>query len=450
MPYTNYPHGFKDGLSVREIPIVITPNPQGDVYWVNSSSQNASDERGVRGTNQYPLATLAAALARVTAGQSDMIILGPGHTETITSAVSVDTAGVTIIGSGDSENRPVITFATDTAASLSIDAADVSLNNVVFKCNIASQVAMIDVNAARFHMDGCKIAEGTATGLVMVDVNGGAANACDGTQITKCELYAPTAGNYTAGIELGEVADNVQIRGNYVYGDWDDAGIHNPTGKVLTHLTIEHNIVHNIQTADHGIELVSACTGNLSDNRLYADDAAATLDPGSLKCTANWATNNIDEGGYIIPIDGTSFEYWSQVTQTAIGSTFWIKKTVVSSTITFASPVDITTVSSGGELAVEEVVLKTDSTGLATGTNFELKSNNTNGLANIAVETVANLGASKTIDLNAASVTGIKTVIENGAKLQVQSTVADCTGAGEIDIYVKFSRLTAGAIIAVT
>jgi len=450
MPYTNYPNGFKNGLSVREIPLVITPNPQGDVYWVNSNSQNASDANGVRGTNQYPLATLAAALSRVVAGQGDIIMIGPGHTETITSAVSVDKSAVVIIGVGDNENRPVITFATSTAASLSIDAADVSLQNVVFKCNIASQVAMIDVNAARFHMNDCKLAEGTATGLVLVDVNGGAANACDGTQITNCELYAPTAGNYNAGIELGEVADNVQLKGNDIYGDWDDAGIHNPTGKVLTRLNIANNIVHNVQTADHAIELVSACTGNLSDNRLYADDSAATLDPGSLKCTANWAVNNIDEGGYIIPIDGTSFEYWALNTQTNVGSTFWIKKTVVSSTITFGSAVDITTVSTGGELAVEEVVLKTDATGLATGTNFELKSDNTDGAANFVVETVANLGANVTVDLSGASVTGVKTVIETGKKLQVQSTVADCTGAGEIDVYVKFSRLTAGATIAVT
>lgn len=133
---------------------------------------------------------------------------------------------------------------------------------------------------------------------------------------------------------------------------------------------------------------------------------------------------------------------------TGIGSTFWVKKTVTSSDIKTATAVDITGVSSGGELQVEDVIVKTDSTGLAGGTNFQILSDNAKGLANIFVETVANLGASKTMDLSGASVTGIKTVIETGKKLQVQNTDADGTGTGTIDIYVKLRRLAAAATIA--
>lgn len=146
--------------------------------------------------------------------------------------------------------------------------------------------------------------------------------------------------------------------------------------------------------------------------------------------------------------NGSALAYGSGSALGAIGTSFWIKKTVTSSAILEASDVDITGVSSGGELAIDEVIVKTDGTGLATGTNFELKSNNAKGLENIFVETVANLGASKTVDLDTASVTGIKTVLESGAKLQVHSTVAACDGAGTIDIYVKFIRLSAGATVA--
>ena len=137
-----------------------------------------------------------------------------------------------------------------------------------------------------------------------------------------------------------------------------------------------------------------------------------------------------------------------EIVNDGVGSTFWVKKTVTSSDILLASALDITGVSSGGELQVEDVIVKTDSTGLAGGTNFELKSNNANGLANIFVETVANLDGNKTVDLASASVTGIKTVLEEGKKLQVQSTGADDTGSGTIDIYVKFRRLAQDATIA--
>jgi len=146
--------------------------------------------------------------------------------------------------------------------------------------------------------------------------------------------------------------------------------------------------------------------------------------------------------------NGTTLVYGSGSALGAIGTVFWIKKTMVSSDIVSGAPVDITGVSSAGELAIEDVVVKTDGTGLAGGTNFELKSNNAKGQLNFFVETVANLGASVTVDNSDASVLGEHTVLESGKKLQVQATVGDCTGAGTIDIYVKLRRLAAGAIVA--
>lgn len=146
--------------------------------------------------------------------------------------------------------------------------------------------------------------------------------------------------------------------------------------------------------------------------------------------------------------NGTTLVYGSGSILGAKGTSFWIKKTMVSSAIVSGAPVDITSVSSGGELAVEDVIVKTDGTGLATGTNFELKTDNARGQLNFFVETVANLGASVTVNLDAASVTGERTILESGKKFQVQSTVLDCTGGGEIDIYIKLRRIDAGATVA--
>jgi len=145
--------------------------------------------------------------------------------------------------------------------------------------------------------------------------------------------------------------------------------------------------------------------------------------------------------------DGATLVYGAGSTLGAIGTEFWVKKTLTSSAIVQAG-VDITGVSSTGELAITDVIVKTDATGLATGTNFVVCSDNANGLANIFVETVANLAANKTMDLAGASVTKIKTVLSTGKKLIAKSTVADCTGGGTIDVYVKFQRLAAGAIVA--
>nr|NIV11640.1 hypothetical protein [Fodinibius sp.] len=260
----------------------------------------------------------------------------------------------------------------------------------------------------------------------------------DNTEIIDCFIYAGSAQISIAGISISEVTDGVSLKNNFVYGKFNNAPLHIFT-EISTNLNIVDNIFHNVESTKYAVLVTSASTGNFSDNRLYADGASTTLDPGSLKCTGNLAVNSIDSGGYTIPVDSTP---------EPIGSVFWVKKTVVSNTILTASPVDISGVATG-ELNVEAVTLKTDATGLAGGTNFQLKSDNARGNPIFAEETVANLGANVTLDMETFSAAAFKTVIENGKKLQVQSTVGDCTGTGEIDIYIKFSRVTAGATISV-
>jgi hypothetical protein len=145
--------------------------------------------------------------------------------------------------------------------------------------------------------------------------------------------------------------------------------------------------------------------------------------------------------------NGTTLAYGSGSALGAIGTKFWVKKTLVSSAISQAG-VDVTGVSSGGELAICEILLKTDATGLAGGTNKQVYSNNANGAANILVEGTATLGANKTTCIEDASVSGCGTILETGKKLSMNSTVADGTGAGTVDVYIQFERLSAGATIA--
>jgi len=122
-----------------------------------------------------------------------------------------------------------------------------------------------------------------------------------------------------------------------------------------------------------------------------------------------------------------------------------LRKTIVSSSI-LTTKIDLTLPASG-ELELLNIILKTDGTGLAAGTNIEIESNNANGLADIMVETVANLGANKTVNLADASVTAVETVLETGKKLTIKSTAAACTGAGVLTVYLVFKRMESGANI---
>lgn len=128
-----------------------------------------------------------------------------------------------------------------------------------------------------------------------------------------------------------------------------------------------------------------------------------------------------------------------------IGSVVLLKKTIVSSTITTAAQ-DLSTTSLG-EFLVENVILKTNATGLAGATNFRVLSNNAVGALPILEEAVANLGASATVDIYTASVVKQRTVLESGKKLQYLGTASAGTGAGTITVYVQLIRKTAGATI---
>lgn len=299
MPRSNYPHGFANGVSIQNIPFNVVVNPDADTFWVDSNSGSNGNE----GTNIAPFATIDYAIGQCTANKGDVIYVAAGHLETIVSATGLvaDVAGVSIIGLGYQSIRPIIDFSTSTAASVVVTAADVVIKNILFACDIASQVTMIDCGK-RTIIDNCSFIERTETGLTMVNVNGGGTGLCDGVIIKDCIFYAPTAENYSAAIELGEVADSVNIIGCTVWGDFDDACIHNPTGKVLTNLNIDECTLTNLQTGIEAIELVSACTGVARNLMMYTDTYATTIDPGALACFECYSVSSADKNARLNPV----------------------------------------------------------------------------------------------------------------------------------------------------
>ena len=476
-----------DGSKVLLVPTA------GKAFFVQSTATTAAATNSGR-TPSMPLTTLALAVAKCTASAGDVIYVLPGHTESVsaTALLSIDKAGVAIIGIGSGSLRPTITLATSVDATVSIDAASVLIKNLVFTCSKDIVKVVLDVNKADCTIEDCEFREGAAAQpLVWIDVTGAGANACDRTTIRNCKITSIAAGP-NGGIELGEISDNTLITGCLIDGDFADAGIHNPTGKILTNLVISGNTVRNRNSGDHAIELVSACTGLAVNNRLAGDTIGAILDPGSLFCLGNLASPGIDVAGVPIPVAAAAAAPADSIDATAIkdaaidaatfaanaianagiadnaisagkiaaaalsaakfdtdvATSFWVTKTLTSSNVKKDSQVDITGVSSGGALALTDVIMQTNATGLAAGTNFQIKANNSSGAVLVLVTTVASLGAQASMDMAGANVSKYHAVLETGKKLTADCTVADCTGAGTLTIYMKFERLATAATIA--
>lgn len=154
MPMSSYPTGFPNGVTLRNVPTVLPHT--GQVFWVNNSvnvtptAANAGSDGNAGGTYKRPFATLNYAISRCRAGAGDKIFIGAGHAETLSTPAAITfgtISGIEIIGMGSGNERPTFTFATSTAATITINAAGVTWRNCVFKCNINQLVSGIVISA---------------------------------------------------------------------------------------------------------------------------------------------------------------------------------------------------------------------------------------------------------------------------------------------------------------
>ncbi len=122
--------------------------------------------------------------------------------------------------------------------------------------------------------------------------------------------------------------------------------------------------------------------------------------------------------------------------------TIFCSKDITSSTLT-TSDVNIFE-SVGNGLLIEDVIVTTDGTGLASGTNFVIKANG----VTIFSTAISGLGANATKDLRGASVTGIQATIPQGTKyITVANTAAAGTGAGIATVTICARKLDSSATI---
>lgn len=123
----------------------------GVAIWVDSVAGNNSNA----GTEEAPLADLAHAITAATANNGDLIIIKSGHTEMVSSTITLSKAGVKIFGLGSGSSAPnfTVTAATD---GLNVTGANVEINNLYFPAGTsATNTSRINVDAANVKIKGC-------------------------------------------------------------------------------------------------------------------------------------------------------------------------------------------------------------------------------------------------------------------------------------------------------
>lgn len=230
---TKYPNGFANGVAIRGVPILNTY--AGNIWWVDSGI--GSDGNNGKSAAK-PFATIDYAVGRCTASNGDIILVAPGHTESVIAAggLDLDVAGITIVFLGNGSNRATIDFGTAVTADMDIDAANITLINPRFTASLDALTGPIDVNAANFTINDGEWVDGTGidtTDCIVADANADTMTIDGWKYIAGDEAGTQKQSNIQIGAATNPVLRNIEIVGDFGTGPiengtaWVDAILEN-------------------------------------------------------------------------------------------------------------------------------------------------------------------------------------------------------------------------------
>lgn len=248
-------------------------------------------------------------------GGDDVIYVHPNHTETINAAAGIDTgtdsAGLTIIGLGSGDERPLFTFATATTADLDIGSNGVTIENIRFDLTgVDALAAPIDVNDSGFTIKNCEFIVADSTGQAVVAMLTDA-NANKMT-VDGCDFIGSQTTGTKSAIRIVGGSDSKIINNRFIGNYKITAGAIEVTTTAAGNLRIEDNTILNTTAAsttainfvrgttsvlvgnvlgiksgttpikvEEGVESVGACGGYLLVGKNYYN-ASSTVTAGTL------------------------------------------------------------------------------------------------------------------------------------------------------------------------
>ncbi len=348
-------NGYKGGSDMEDSDI-------GQVFYVNNDTTNlligaepGADVSGAGKSPLQPFATIDYAIGQCLAGRGDKIIVLQGHSDTVTAAITMDVAGVTIEGRGQGANRAQVSCATASIDMLTITAANCVVRNLLFNESTADVSAMVNVAAADALIEDCQFDLGATDEECITWASG--------SRLTvKGNLFNVTANGPDRAIEIESTNDGLVCVKNVFNGGsttnaWDDSAIH--SAQAHTNALIDDNVFM------YGIALVVATSVSTSvGNRnqylmgapanagapmtIYADNGSTVRD-GKSMATPTTVANAISKcrsgaGDTVLLLPGTytqSAAYALNVVAMRFGPA--IDNGAFNVTFTTASDVDLIT-----------------------------------------------------------------------------------------------------------
>jgi len=278
MGLTNFPNG----ITSFGVPMIgtdgIIPTTSGSYFWVDSNATGP----GTQGSYKNPFSTLAAAYTACVASRGDVIIMKPGHAETISTntGLTFSKIGVSVIGLGTGALRPTITLTGTTAAvTIAVSAASQLFRNFIVSSGVDELVAAWTISAANVTLDGVDLLEASdACNVITGVVTTAAANFLTIKNCTFVQVTA-AAGNGPAITLVG--ADDCKILNNVIH--WNSTNNAGSGGIIgLTTESLRMLIVGNLVDCQGGASVLgiaplASSTGIMAWNGASTPNGAGSI-----------------------------------------------------------------------------------------------------------------------------------------------------------------------------
>lgn len=260
----------------------------GQVFFVCSAATGAADSAGRGQTPDQPLATLDYAIGLCTASKGDLILVLPGHAETLSAAagVALDVAGVRVIGLGTGRNRPAFTFSA-VASSFDISAANCSIEGLVLLA-AEDHTAMVNVTAADVTIKDCEIRLATTSKEAVIGIlaDGGA----DRMLIENNHIHDIAVAGCDHAISFG-AGDHTVIRNNIITGLFAVGGLIENSAAAIDVVIRENVLVNRTPDGDNKLIVAHASTtGGIVGNRggIIDSSGPAPVTAAAMHVGGNW------------------------------------------------------------------------------------------------------------------------------------------------------------------
>ena len=294
--HTSYGRMLADAIASRK------PNT-GRVYFVATTGVAGWDElssmfpTGPEG-NTRVFTTLKGLLdaSVIRNNGDDVVYVAANHTETIRTAAAINFSsvnGLTVVGLGEADERPLFTWASATGADMEVDSNGVTIENCRFDMTgVDALTGPIDVDSTGFTLRNCEInhADGSGQAVVVIVTDANAS----GLTVEGCEFIGSKDAGTVSAIRIVGGNDH-RIRNNHFNGAYrTHGGAIQVTTTAAGNVLIEGNtILNKTASSVSAVDFVKNCTAVIVGN-------VFGVRSGTTPITVSQDTQTGQDGGYLL------------------------------------------------------------------------------------------------------------------------------------------------------